>query len=114
MKQKWYGICVTCPKCGTSATLQIAAYSSDGELQFTCYCPDCKELLHWRVFASALAHMALRHDLEDVEKPKETRQRIGKAIRPPLALNAPPAHLTVNDTKWLKEMSIDPEEGTLQ
>ena len=57
--------------------------------------------------------MALRQDIES-EKKESQGLKPRKPIRAPLALNSPPEHLTVADSKWLKEMLIAPEDGSLQ
>jgi hypothetical protein len=114
MKQTWWGVHVSCPQCKGDTTLQLAFFSSDGEMKFTFYCPTCKELLNWNVYASALAHMALRNDLQKDKLTTPVKLHPGKPVKPPLQLPRIAEHLTVNDTKWLREMNVDPEEGLLQ
>ena len=105
MSMTWWGILVFCPKCGKEATLQNTMFAADGEFQFISYCPDCKELIRYRCYASYLAWQANQNDLDKERKDK-------KQIKPPLQLPMPPKHegleLTEDDKKFLKDLGGAP------
>lgn len=108
----WWAVSINCPKCNGETTLQLANYSSDGELWYVFSCNACKELLHWKVFATSLARKALMSDMEKHEKAQQNLTP-GKPVKPPLALPRVPEKLTVDDFKWLKAMEIEPPENGL-
>jgi hypothetical protein len=114
--QTWWGVSISCPQCKGATVLQFAFFSADGEMKFTFYCPTCKELLHWSIYASVLAHMALRNDLQkDKLTAPAPKLHPGKPVKPPLALPQPTEKLTVADAKWMAEMHIQPpDEGLLK
>ena len=111
MQMTWWGANLLCPKCNKDTTLQLCNFSADGELMFVFYCTTCKELIHWRIFASSLAHRAL---VQDINREKNKQLAPSKPVKPPLQISRVIDKLTVADAKWLKSMEIDPEDGKLK
>ena len=99
MNHQWWYTGIKCPKCEGDPTLQMVAYAADGELRFSYYCVTCKEMLHWRIYSSALAIRALMLDLEH-NTPVES-----KPVKPPLRLKPP--LLTEKDKEDAHDMGID-------
>ena len=60
----WYGLICNCSECKKPSTLQTAEFSADGELRFMVYCFDCHVTTYALVFATALAEMARRRDIQ--------------------------------------------------
>jgi hypothetical protein len=97
-----------CPVCHKDCELQKLLFSADSELEFIFMCLDCKRLVQWKVFATALAHRALMNDMEKTHK-KEVQTG---PIKPPLQLPAgePDLKLTKQDRRDLKSLHILPPE----
>nr|AKH47796.1 hypothetical protein [uncultured marine virus] len=107
MKNTWYSVCVPCPTCNGETVLQLANYSSDGELWFVLYCATCKELVNWHVFGQALSHRALIYDFD--KSCKKCHQTVKPMpVRPPLALPRAPDVETEADKKFERECGIEP------
>jgi len=97
----WWGAVCTCPECKVECTLQVAFFKADGQLQYTYWCPKCKEIYNWEVYASQVAHQALMNDMEKARKAPPTIQ----PVQPPLRLKPP--LLTEKDKKDAHDMGID-------
>ena len=100
---RWWGISLSCPKCKADTTLQLMAYSADGEFRLTFYCVDCRETIQWRVFASQLAHRAMLNDMEK-QTPIVPATRV---LRPPILPK--PEKVTEDDRKFLEDFGISPD-----
>ena len=106
MDVHFWHVKLTCLKCSSDVVLQACQFSSDGELKFTFYCFDCKQVWLYRVFASQLVSMALVNDVEEYVK---SRNEPGRPVRPPLL--TPPPLFTEEDKKLERDMGIDPDNG---
>ena len=101
MEKFWWGTSCICPECKVDCTLQVVFFAADGQLQFTYWCPKCKEILRWEVYATQLAHQALLNDMKKARKAPPTIQ----PVQPPLRLKPP--LLTEKDKKDAHDMGID-------
>jgi len=101
MEKFWWGTSCICPECKVDCTLQVVFFAADGQLQFTYWCPKCKEILRWEVYATQLAHQALLNDMKKARKAPLTIQ----PVQPPLRLKPP--LLTEKDKKDAHDMGID-------
>ena len=101
MKKHWWGTFLHCPECKSECILQLMFFAADGELQFKYWCPKCKEIYQWDVYATQLAHQALLNDMENDRKNPPTIQ----PVKPPLRLKPP--LMTEEDKKDAHDMGID-------
>lgn len=104
MEMQWWGATIQCPECKCDTVLQIAMFSADGELKFTFWCPKCKELYHWRVFATSLQHQAFINDMEKAQRVIP----VSRPLKPPLQI--PPEKISEEDRNFMKDFHIDPDD----
>jgi hypothetical protein len=97
----WYGVARSCDECKTEGNLYQLAFSADGELHFSFYCPKCKKPFHWRIFATQLAHDAMCRDLMKCHHSK----KVVPVANPPIIT---PEDFTEEDLKLFKLMNITP------
>jgi hypothetical protein len=103
MKMQWWGCMLTCPECKGETILQLVLFSADGQIQLSYWCPKCKEIYRWDVFATQLAHQALMNDMEKARKNPPTIQ----PVQPPLRLKPP--LITDQDRNFAHGFGIDLE-----
>ena len=101
MEKFWWGTSCICPECKVDCTLQVVFFAADGQLQFTYWCPKCKEILRWEVYATQLAHQALLNDMKKARKAPLTIQ----PVQPPLRLKPP--LISDQDKEDAHDMGID-------
>ena len=109
---KWWGINVICPKCSKDAVLQYAQHSADGELRFTAYCFDCKEVIIAERYGSYLQWSAGQKDLEAERAAKQQQKQQGQQNPGPGKPIRPPLSRVAEDDKFLKRLGIGPGPGS--
>ena len=96
----WYAIARKCGECDTDSNLHEMAFSADGELAISFYCPKCKKDFTWRVYACQLQHDALWRDMAKCHK-----GRVQPAVALPVITQE---NFSDEDVKFLKMLNINP------
>jgi hypothetical protein len=114
--QRWHGINVRCTTCEVECLITGAFCSADGKIMFLADCPKCNNKVRWTTNGPKLAYIGLRNDMEIAQKEKHIEKVLKprKPIHPPLQLPHVKEKLSVADAKWMAEMHINPEDGSLQ
>ena len=101
----WSFLDVKCSKCEAVSFQLQTHFSSDGQIRFRYFCPDCK--VEFSVDYSASQLQSIAFGLDRKKDCAKCGEQKASCATPP----SPHVVLTNDDLELLRELKINPEEG---